>query len=199
MQKRRGFTIVEMVVTLTIMAILLTLTVVMLSNSQVNARNAKRKADVEAISRGLEVRYKQGNPRATESSGMTKPGQYPGINEWFHVEGWDKGAGWSPTVISGGYRADEYPGTSTSNFAPPTSDKGSGFNIICVASSCTAPAGNATMIANAMGANNDNYVYEPVDSSGNPCSNGGCVAFNLYYHLEGDPATTYQIVKSSHR
>jgi prepilin-type N-terminal cleavage/methylation domain-containing protein len=199
MQTRRGFTIVEMVVTLAIMAILLTLTVVSLQASQVNARNAKREADVEAIARGLEVRYKQGNPRATESTGMTNSGQYPGINEWFHVQGFDKGATWNPTIVNGGYRIDEYAGTTESNFKPPTSDSGSGFNIICVWTGCTQPAGNISQITAAMGSNNDNYVYEPVDTSGNPCSNSGCVSFNLYYHREGDPATTYQVVKSEHR
>ena len=198
MQTRRGFTIVEMVVTMAIMAILLTLTVVSLNQSQVNARNAKRKADAQAIARGLEVRYKQGNPRATEPTGMTNPGQYPGINEWFHVQGFDKSSeGWNPGAISGGYRTDEYAGTSESNFNPPTT--GSGFNIICVWTGCTQPAGNVSQITAAMGANNDNYVYEPVDNNGNPCSNSGCRSFNLYYHLEGDPATTYQVIKSDHQ
>lgn len=199
MQTRRGFTIVEMVVTLAIMAILLTLTVVSLDQSQVNARNAKRRADTQAIARGLEVRYKQGNPRASESSGMTNPGQYPGINEWSHVQGVDMGATWTPTIVSGGYQTDEYNGTTSSNFSPPTSGSGSVFKIICTGAGCTQPAGNITQITTAMGSNNDNYVYEPVDSSGNPCSGSGCVAFNLYYHLEGDPAATYQVINSEHK
>lgn len=198
MQTRRGFTIVEMVVTLAIMAILLTLTVVNLNSSQVNARNAKRASDVAAIARGLEIRYKQGNPRATESSGMTNPGQYPGVNEWFHAEGWDKGASWTPNVISGGYRRDEYPGTNTSNFNPPTSNNGSWYNVIACGGGCNP--GDPTQLASAMGSTNDNYVYEPIGSDGKAgCSNSGCVAFNLYYHREGDPATTYQSVRSEHK
>ena len=197
MQTRRGFTIVEMVVTMSIMAILLTLTMVLLNTSQVNARNAKRKADVQAIARGLEIRYKQGNTRATQSGGMTNPGQYPGVNEWYHAEGWEKDSTWSPTQISGGYRNDEYPGTNSSNFAPPTS--GSWYNVVQCSGTCPSP-GDPAALASAMGSGNDNYVYEPVGSDGLAgCSNSGCVAFNLYYHLEGDPAATYQVIKSEHK
>ena len=205
MRRVRGFSIVELVVVMAIMAILVTLAFVGVSASQVNARNAKRKADVDAIARGLEVRYKQGNPRATESNGATNAGSYPGINEWFHVVGFDKGSTWNPTIIAGGYTLDEYPGTNNDNFQPPTSDKGSGFNIICVWTGCQDSggnpykAGNTTMLTNAMGANNDNYVYEPVDPNGYTCPNGGCVAFNLYYHLEGDAAGVYQVVRSKHQ
>lgn len=211
MQTRRGFTIVEMVVTMAIMAILLTLTVVSLNQSQVNARNAKRKADAQAIARGLEVRYKQGNPRATQtptdgSKSMTATGQYPGINEWYHVAGFAKDSTWNPIQIAGGYLTEEYSGTSSSNFSPPTSNSGSKFNIFCTYTGCTDPStgtwfteGNATNLADAMKPNNDNYVYEPIGSDGTPCSNADCVRFNLYYHLEGDPATTYQVIKSDHQ
>ena len=49
MRKPRGFTIVELVVVMTIMAILLTLGVVCLNASQLNARNMKRDTDLDAI------------------------------------------------------------------------------------------------------------------------------------------------------
>ena len=51
---RRGFTIVELIITITIMGILLVLAVVNVSGTQAQARDDERKADVESISLNLE-------------------------------------------------------------------------------------------------------------------------------------------------
>ena len=56
MRARNGFTIVELVIVMTIMAILLALALVNISGSQVHGRDAKRKADAEAIAHGIEIR-----------------------------------------------------------------------------------------------------------------------------------------------
>ena len=192
MQTRRGFTIVEMVVTMAIMAILLTLTFVALQASQVNARDAKRLSDVQSLARGLEVRYKQGNPRATEVNGATKPGQYPGSNEVLHADGWDRDpAAWNPAQIIGGYRLDEFPGTSSSTFSAPTS--GYGWALSCVWA--CQPAGTMAQITSAL--DKDNYVYEPIDANGNVCCCNGCVKFKIYYKREKDG--TIQSVSSDHQ
>lgn len=192
MHKRRGFTIVELVIVMVIMAILLGLGFVSLTRSQANARDAKRKSDVAAIARGLETRYKEGNPKATESNGATNPGQYPGSNEMLHVLGWDRDpAAWTPSQIIGGYATDEMPGTSTTSFQPPTS--GSSFGLSCVWA--CGPVEDSANIASTVGT--DNYIYEPVDGNNNFCCCTGCVRYNLYYKEEvtGNIIT----VRSSHQ
>lgn len=69
--KMHGFTVVELIITITVMGILLTLAVVNISASQVNARDSERKSDVEAIVSHLEVFYKSG------TTGSTTVGRYP--------------------------------------------------------------------------------------------------------------------------
>jgi prepilin-type N-terminal cleavage/methylation domain-containing protein len=49
MRQRAGFTIVELLITLTIMVILITLATVNLANSMASARDVERKTDVENI------------------------------------------------------------------------------------------------------------------------------------------------------
>lgn len=57
---RRGFTIVELIITISIMAILLTLGTISLSGSQANARDSERKTDIESVSQHLETYYTSG-------------------------------------------------------------------------------------------------------------------------------------------
>lgn len=59
--KPRGFTIVEIVITLTIMGILMVLAVVNLTGTQANGRDAKRKSDIETIAINLENYYNSGS------------------------------------------------------------------------------------------------------------------------------------------
>ena len=179
MKIRRGFTVVELVVVMTIMAILLVLAVVSFSNSRVDARDTKRKTDVENIARGLEVRYREGNPRVSAPSYVTK-GSYPGVNEILHMSGTDRGAqGFSPAQVTNGYLPQGLPGTQKSNYSP----KGDldGFSVACLGAVCAegthAKATNPTI---------NEYVYEPVSANGNVCSNGDCVRFNIYYRTEKD-------------
>lgn len=68
---RRGFTIVELIIVIVIMGILLTLGVINLRGSQIGARDAERKADIESIATHLETYYTSG----TDSSAAT--GDYP--------------------------------------------------------------------------------------------------------------------------
>jgi prepilin-type N-terminal cleavage/methylation domain-containing protein len=68
---RRGFTIVELLIVIVIMGMLLTLGVINLRGSQIGARDAERKADIESIATQLETYYTSG----TDSSAAT--GDYP--------------------------------------------------------------------------------------------------------------------------
>jgi prepilin-type N-terminal cleavage/methylation domain-containing protein len=71
---KRGFTIVELIIVITIMGILLVLGVVNLNSSQANARDAERKSDVETIATALESFYNSGY---TSKDNSQKTGQYP--------------------------------------------------------------------------------------------------------------------------
>lgn len=68
---RRGFTVVELVIVITIMGILLVLGVVNLRGAQANARDEERKTDIESISLHLENFYLSG------TDGSTAVGDYP--------------------------------------------------------------------------------------------------------------------------
>lgn len=57
---RRGFTIIELVIVITIMAILMTMGVVNFRSSQANARDTQRKTDIESIAQHLETYYTSG-------------------------------------------------------------------------------------------------------------------------------------------
>jgi len=72
---RRGFTIVEIIIVITIMGILLILGVVNLSSSQISSRDAERKSDAETIAMHLETFYNSG------TDGSTTIGRYPSIAE----------------------------------------------------------------------------------------------------------------------
>jgi prepilin-type N-terminal cleavage/methylation domain-containing protein len=58
---RRGFTIVELVIVISLMGILLALGVANLTSSQANGRDAKRAGDVANIALNLEAYYTSGN------------------------------------------------------------------------------------------------------------------------------------------
>lgn len=72
MRTWRGFTVVELVVVMTIMAILLVVGIVSLAHIQSNGRDAERTSDAENIARGLE-RYYNGVVSSSEST----IGHYP--------------------------------------------------------------------------------------------------------------------------
>lgn len=63
--KKKGFSLIELLVVVTILAILFTIGIAAFRNVSGNARDAKRKADVEAIAKALESQF---NPET---------GQYP--------------------------------------------------------------------------------------------------------------------------
>lgn len=68
---RRGFTIIELIIVITVMGILLTLAVVNLRSTQVNARDDERKTDIANVAVQLESFYTSG------TDGSTSLGRYP--------------------------------------------------------------------------------------------------------------------------
>lgn len=57
MAKNRGFTLIELLVVITIIAILTVIGMAVYSGLQTKSRDAKRKGDIEAISKALETNY----------------------------------------------------------------------------------------------------------------------------------------------
>ncbi|HPQ82174.1 MAG TPA: prepilin-type N-terminal cleavage/methylation domain-containing protein [Candidatus Saccharimonas sp.] len=194
MRQMRGFTVVELVVVMVIMAILLTLGMVGISDYQVAARNKERQADAEAIARGLERRYTQGNKVIT-SAGNYGPGGYPNMFEFIHMSAfWDlSGNGVVPGFVSGGYLVDNLPGTTKSSFSTPGNDPNNSLIYYCFF--CGVGPENATYLATYV--TKDKYVYEPLTATGGQCNSEVCTRFNLYYRKEGE--TTYQTIRSIHQ
>lgn len=172
MNRRAGFTLVELLITITIMVILMTLSVFSLRAVQANARDEKRATDAGVIARGLELRYVNGNSRAT--SAYINKGEYPGINEMQHAMGLTE-AGFTPTSVSGGYLQELLPGLNK------TIATNGSIDFMC-ASACTAEVA-ATINSQTT---TSKFIYEPIDSTNNVCFNGGCIRFNLYYRTEKD-------------
>lgn len=202
MTRQRGFTVVELVVVMVVMAILLTMGVVSLANSQLGARNAERTGDIESISKGLEARYARGNPYATAS--FINQGSYPSVSEIQSAEGITPDS----TVTVGSNVPSVYidmilPGTALQNFTPPGASSSATINttfkIICSAASCTnVAAEDPARISAALPANTTNvYVYEPVTADNKICQNTSCVKYNIYYYLEGN--STLQTETSKHQ
>jgi len=197
MRTVRGFTIVELVVVMVIMAVLLTLAMVNISNSQVSVRDKKRAAAAEAIARGLEARYNQGNPRISSTPGnYTTAGGYPGVFEFQHMLGIDMGANnFVPAVITGGYIDDVLPGVSLDIRTAPGKPAGQALRLYCTPPSCSAAPENATHLAAQLTI--DTYLYEPLTSNSTQCNNEKCTRFNLYYRTESN--AQLQKIMSKHQ
>lgn len=73
--RRSGFTLIEVLVTITIMAVLLIIAVFVIRGGEANARDNERKTDVSTIAQQLETYYTSG------SDTTTVIGQYPGLDQ----------------------------------------------------------------------------------------------------------------------
>ncbi len=86
MQRGKGFTLIELLVVIAILAVLTTIGMVLYSGVTKNAKDAKRKSDIESLAKAYEVRYQNGNyPVLQETdfaTGIPKPpegGNYSGL------------------------------------------------------------------------------------------------------------------------
>lgn len=95
--KRHAFTLVELLVVIAIIGLLSTVAVVALKQSNLNARNAKRKADLVQISKALELYYSDHGAYPFSAGFMGHCG-YGDYNNT------DPGS-WIPGLTSGGYMA----------------------------------------------------------------------------------------------
>lgn len=167
--KRGGFSIIEIVITITILGILLSLGVVAMSSTQLSARDSERKADVEAIAMSFEGYYKNGMRGGTTPYGdeyFMSGGSYPGT-EYMYVESLKAITPESDEKI---FRA---PGATT------------GISIVGATNAIQSTAGVLPQPTTST------YVYQAIDKSGNalcpdPFLSGFCRKFNIFYRLEKD-------------
>ena len=163
--KTRGFTVVEIIITVTVMGILLLLAVVNVNSSQANARDDQRKADTQAIAIALESFY------TIRPNTSAATGRYPSTNQ----------------VASEASIRTLMPDAIITSFIAPGSDTVS-------ESFRTATNSNETTTGVLPQPTPAQYVYQPLDAAGNLCTLTAtvCRKFNLFYRLEGD-STVYRV------
>lgn len=163
---RRGFTIVELIIVITLMGILMTLGVINLRGSQAKSNDTERKVDVETIALHLETYYTNGVDDLTNHT-VTYP---------------------STAIFANGttsmvqYLRDI---DTKSITAPGISDPTLTFITATCSGSCVQ-----TIAGVIPQPTKDQYVYQPLQSDGTLCTTDiqECRKFNLYYKLEN--ATT---------
>lgn len=176
--KRSGFTIVELIITIAAIGVLLTLAVVNLNDTQVNARDAERQGDVEAIALQLEKYY------ANEDSASS--GAY------------DMSGGSYPAVIN---ISDEtafktaLPDIEPKLVRAPGVEINDPKSLIPAANTATSPTAVTPQPTYST------YVYQPLRKDGTLCTQilqkGDCRRFNLFYRLESD--NTVRVITSKHQ
>lgn len=167
--RTRGFTIVEIIITVTIMGILLTLGVFSWNSAQINARDDERIADIEALQLGLESFYRSG------TDGSTSFGRYANTNMVASVAN-------IKLVLRD---AD-----SKSFTAPGISDP---LQTLIAATNAHQTTTGVTPQPTI-----SQYVYQPIKSDGTLCTIGDvdCRKYNLYYRLEADN-TVYKVTSKN--
>jgi len=168
---RRGFTIVELIITITIMGILLTLAVVNLTSTQLQSRDAERKGDIEAIGAAMETFYTAGNGASTTL------GRYP-----------------STGIASTSSIKANLPDANIESFKAPGVET---LSLIISTNTGTAKAIQTTAGVEPK-PTKDQYVYQPIRTDGSICGSGGldCRKFNLFYRLEADD-TVYKVTSKN--
>jgi len=157
---KRGFTIVELLVVLAVMGILLTLGVANISGTQINARDAKRKIDIDTIAAYLNDYYKNG------TDGSTAVGEYQ-----------------STVLTTSGipYTVQILRGIETKTLTAPSATS---------VTTSFIPATNNTQTTAGVTPQPtiSQYVYQPLQSDGVLCTLEAqeCRKFNLFYRLETD-------------
>ena len=171
---RRGFTIVELIITITIMGILLTLAVISISSTQLKARDDERRSDIESIAQNLESFFIAGR----DTSSVTA--RYPST-----------GLTGSADSISLNLRDADM-----KSFLPPgTTDPGITF--ISSTNVGTSPSIQTTTGVLPQPTISQ-YVFQPIKTDGSVCVSGDidCRKFNLFYRLEGDN-TVYRVTSKN--
>jgi prepilin-type N-terminal cleavage/methylation domain-containing protein len=189
MKRSKGFTLIEILVTITIMVILMTLAVASIRSTQVRARDEDRRNDAENISRQLDALYTKGytfpytDSTATEVS-VTLRGSYPSTLQMSDPES----------------RAAIFADLPPASLIDPSKNS-SDETIMPAENTLTGLDANvaASSVLPAPGSDFP-YVYQPIAEDGTLCDSDAkvCRKFNLYYQIENTPKIS-GVVKSKNR
>ncbi len=164
----RGFSIVELLIVITIMGVLLTLAVVNMNSAQVNARDTERKGDIESIALNLEAFYKTGIDTTTVF------GRYPSTGL----------AGTTADITFSLRDADLKSFTPPGATGPDTGFLAATNNVQTTSGVLPQPTLST-------------YIYQPIRQNGSLCDDYTyCQKFNLYYMLEADN-TVYMVTSKN--
>lgn len=166
MRRTYGFTLIEVLITITVMVVLLILAVVSLGGSESNARDEERRTDIAVIAQYLETYYSTG----TDTTPVT--GEYPSTIEVdTEAEITNLLKGMDPKVL----RAPGLNDNAAMNFAVATSNA-----VAPPAPLPTIPTTAGTAL----------YVYQPLTGTGALCNTIAleCRKFNIHYKIENNAA-----------
>jgi prepilin-type N-terminal cleavage/methylation domain-containing protein len=166
----RGFTVVELIITITIMGILLLLTVVNVNASQVAARDTERVSDIEAFALNLESFYRIGRDNSTTfgrypSTGLTTP---------------------DASSIQLNLRDIDLDSVKAPGIDDPLD------TLLMATNNVQTTAGVLPQPTISQ------YIYQPLQPDGSLCTSGSqdCRKYNLYYRLEKDN-TVYMLTSKN--
>lgn len=157
--KQRGFTVIELLVVITVMAILLVLAVVNVRSTQIQARDEERHSDITNISTTFESFY-------TTTHNNRWKNTYPGTSD---MSGEEVTKFLQNNLGQGSQHA---PGVDTEGPA----------SLVLAANTSQSPTGVSPAPTITT------YVYQPLTSTNGLCSTyaaaSACVKYNIFYKLE---------------
>lgn len=162
---RKGFTIMELIIGITIMAILIVLSFVNLESSQVSSRDAERSVDIETITLHLDSYYRSG------TDGNTVMGKYPSVQLTTTIGSIEQ------------HLRDIDPKSFTAPGLPIPSNTSVASDTFIAASNAVQTVGGVLPQPTI-----NQYVYQPIQSDGTLCTldTQECRKFNIYYRSEAD-------------
>lgn len=164
MKYSRGFTLIELIIVMVVMAVLMALGVVGLNTTQKQARDKERSADIEIIQRSLEQYYERGD---VSVSTPTK-GTYPSTTQF-------------DGFISAGTQYEILPSLNQAALTPPSK------SVISLESSSGTTEASPVAIVNpgiTTKLNAGKYVYKPMTSTSEASCSSSCSRYALLYKEE---------------
>lgn len=198
----RGFTIIELLITMVVVIILLTIGTLASRGLLAKSRDNERKNDIAVIAQALERRYNNGNKVFAVASSTNQPildpGSYPSVAELLYGCHYTRAIFSPDTTTQPGCDALLQAWSLQQAAITPPSQSTPWIDAVCW-SSCSA-AETQSQVENSLKSSGnwaDKYIYEPIDDSNNVCINTVCRRYNLYWRSEVDG--TINKVKSRHQ
>ncbi|MDO4781124.1 MAG: type II secretion system protein [Candidatus Saccharibacteria bacterium] len=189
MRGGRGFTLIEMIIVIAILAMLVVLGTVAFQGFRANARDKEREADVNAFAAYIESLYPQ------ETASGKKAGSYPPLPSYPPSGNGNlmRDSNFAKDMDELPKGAATFPDAGSTQFRGPRTFSGSNWDF------GSAIPGVADLTSNGKPSR---FAYVPLKSDGSPCTRGNeCRSFTIYYMLEtGDkPDITIKTLESRRR